>query len=921
MRKIPLVLAAALAVGSAQTHSAEVGPTPTPQDTGTMEAVVVTGSHIPRTEVEGAAPVVSLSAEDLRNSGFTSVSQAMSALTGNLGALDNNQTTDGFSPGAQAVDLHGLGPNHTLVLINGRRFADYPQLYQGTSNFTDISSIPLSMVDRIEILSGSASAIYGSDAISGVINFILKKKADGFTLDLRGGSTQHGGGTNERAQFSGGFSNDRLDAVFALELLNEQPVWAFQRSTTNSRLNSPDPYASPVFVREDQDQNYYDPPAGACQALAGLDQGSIVSAYRNNYGNYCGSYRDVGYGTLQNGKKAVNAYGTLNYRLNDSTHLYLDVMAGGSNQDIYNTPLQWSSSYVLNGRTVDTPFLNQATGLVEQWQRKYFTFEENGGLDTAMIHNNDRTVSINGGVQGTVNGSAWHYELNLSFSQNRLESIEPAILESAIQNYYLGPQLGVDDATGLPIYNAPVDRLYTPLTTAQFKSFVRNSTDQDTSRQSGVSLLFDNPQWIRLPAGPLAVAALAETGRQSLDMQVDPLTLNGGYYSLGNASATGSRTHSGVGVEVKVPVLDRVVASGAARYDRYSYGDTSSGKGTYSLGLEYRPLRSLLLRGSLGTGFRAPDLAYLYAALSNSSSGGTDYYLCRLNEAASGPDYTDNCSLGDVGFNGRNTGNIHLQDETSTSLTAGFVYSPNSTLEFTADYYQIDLRNEVTLQSSDTLLRQEADCRLGQTIDGAAVNPNSALCQQVLSQIVRNPADAFANPNQITSVTVLPINAAVEKTSGIDLSARYRIQAGAAGRFDLRAALTDVFTHTIQLHAGDAVDNELTDYYYYVIPRYKATYSVTWTLGRYATTLFGSRIGGLPNYDGTERLAPTEKYNGTFHVDLNDGAELALSVTNLFDTKPQKDPTWTSYPYYASQWFDSIGRAFTVQWTAHFGRH
>jgi len=915
-----IILTVSLLTASSVVNASSEGPTLSSGDTPALESVVVTGSHIPRTETEGAAPVVTFTSDDLRASGLTSVAQAMSALTSNLGALDNNQNTNGFSPGAQAVDLHGLGPNHTLVLVNGRRIADYPQLYQGTSNFTDISSIPLSMIDRIEVLSGSASAIYGSDAVSGVINFILKKKADGVTLDLRGGSTQHGGGTNERIELSGGFSTDRLDAVVSLELLNEQPVWAFQRPNTASRLNSPNPYASPVFVREDQDQNYYDPSPGACAALAGLDQGTIVSAYRNNYGNYCGSYSDVGYGTLQNGKKAVELYGTLSYRLSDTTELFLDVMAGGSRQEIYNTPLQWSSSYVLNGRTVDTPFLNTATGLVEQWQRKYFTYEENGGLDTAMIRNYGRSLTLNGGIKGALGDSHWRYELGVNYSQNSLVSEEPAILESAIQNYYLGAQLGVDDATGLPIYNAPVDRLYTPLTTVQFKSFVRNSTDNDTARQNSVTLLLNNDRLITLPAGPVGIALLAEAGRQTLDMQVDPLTLNGGYYSLGNVSASGSRDHSGVGAEIKTPILEKVMLSAATRFDRYTYGDTSSSKATYSLGLEYRPIPSLLLRGAFGTGFRAPDLAYLYAGLSNSSSGGTDYYLCRLNEPSSGPDFANNCSLGDVGFNGRSTGNIALKDETSQSLNLGFVWAPVRGLEFSADYYAITLNDEVTLQSSDTILREEADCRLGATTSGTPVDVQSGLCQQVLGQVARNPADAFSNPSQITSVLVLPINAAVEKTSGIDVGARYGFSAGRAGRFDLKASLTDVLTHTIQLHSGDAADNELTDYYYYVIPRYKASYSVAWTLGRFTTTLFGTRLGGLPNYDGTERLAPTNKFNASLNVDVGNGSALTLVVDNVFDTKPQKDPSWSSYPYYASSWFDSIGRSFYVQWTTHFGR-
>src|SRR5450631_2322137 len=163
-----------------------------------LEPVIVTGSRIPRTTVEGPAPVVTITGQQIQLNGFATVSEVMSSLTQNLGALDNNQNTDGFSPGAQAVDLRGLGPNHTLVLVNGRRIADYPQSYGGNSNFTDISNIPTSLIDRVEILSGSDSAVYGSDAISGVISFILKSKADGTTIDFRDGETQHGGGSSQR---------------------------------------------------------------------------------------------------------------------------------------------------------------------------------------------------------------------------------------------------------------------------------------------------------------------------------------------------------------------------------------------------------------------------------------------------------------------------------------------------------------------------------------------------------------------------------------------------------------------------------------------------------------------------------------------------------------------------------------------------
>ena len=141
--RIVLLLITITAAPLAQA-AADAGPNPggplTP--TSTLEAVLVTGSHIPRAQVEGPAPITTITADDILYNGFANVAEIMSSLTQNLGALDNNQNTDGFSVGAQAVDLRGLGPNHTLVLVNGRRIADYPQSYGGSSNFTDISNIP-----------------------------------------------------------------------------------------------------------------------------------------------------------------------------------------------------------------------------------------------------------------------------------------------------------------------------------------------------------------------------------------------------------------------------------------------------------------------------------------------------------------------------------------------------------------------------------------------------------------------------------------------------------------------------------------------------------------------------------------------------------------------------------------------------------
>src|SRR5262249_6290925 len=159
---------------------------------------------------------------------------------------------------------------------------------------------------------------------------------------------------------------------------------------------------------------------------------------------------------------------------------------------------------------------------------------------------------------------------------------------------------------------------------------------------------------------------------------------------------------------------------------------------------------------------------------------------------------------------------------------------------------------------------------------GQPVDINSSRCQQIISQVVRNPATALSNPEGITSVFVLPINVAAERTSGIDFAAHYKWETGRVGNFDFNVGFTYVNRHDIQLAPDDPVDNELTDLYYYVIPRTKANYSVAWTLDKLNITVFGTRLGGLPNYDGDKRLGPTFVYNTSLNYRFSDSWQASL---------------------------------------------
>ena len=200
----------------------------------TFETVTVTGSLIPRAQIETASPVITITARDIQREGFRNVYDALHSLPVATGQVQDNQQTNSFTPGANTISLLGLDPSFTLVLMNGRPLADYPFLYNSNSNFVDLNSIPTFLVDHIDILTGNQSAIYGSAAIAGVINIVLKQKMEGITLDYRVGGYTDGGGAQQRLQIGGGHSWGKLDTMFGVELIKQDPIFGSQRSYTNS---------------------------------------------------------------------------------------------------------------------------------------------------------------------------------------------------------------------------------------------------------------------------------------------------------------------------------------------------------------------------------------------------------------------------------------------------------------------------------------------------------------------------------------------------------------------------------------------------------------------------------------------------------------------------------------------------------------
>lgn len=174
------------------------------------------------------------------------------------------------------------------------------------------------------------------------------------------------------------------------------------------------------------------------------------------------------------------------------------------------------------------------------------------------------------------------------------------------------------------------------------------------------------------------------------------------------------------------------------------------------------------------------------------------------------------------------------------------------------------------------------------------------------------------NEGRLDAVKINPVNIAEERTSGIDITLRGRVPTD-FGDFNLSLAHTHVFKHSFRQYPGDDAINKLSYDSGYYMPRDKTTGSLTWSLDSFRWTLSGTRLGKLPNYDEDAFIKASYLFNTTFQYDITDHLRASVSVNNLFDTNPVKDPTYASYPYYDISWFDSVGRSFFLQITYKLG--
>ena len=788
--------------------------------------------------------------------------------------------------------------------------ADYPLPYNGESNFANIAAIPAAAIERIEVLSGGASAIYGSDAVAGVVNIILHKNLP-YLLDvnIRTGATTQGGGQSTRVQGVGGFSNDVFRVTYAAEFSYRKPIYAYERDFMDSIYDHPNPAAripARAILREDPlDRNgdgfgYIDPGASVCGRFPGFEY-----SLRPGRGYYCGQSQAEAQQTIRNGRKDGSLYvnGALDL---GGSELFGSLMYFHSNSKFDDNFHFWTP---LLGDYVYNESINQ----YESLQRYFLPFEA-GGRDAFLNKFNETSWNANAGIRGDFADSGWDYEVSLNHSNYKLENKVRRMLFDEVETYFLGPVTGRRD----PIFNlypayadVNIARLYTPLTPDVYNQLSAVQKDTADSSNSTANIIIRG-DLLQLPAGPVSAAGIVEWGTQKYDIDLDPRYVAGDFWGITGTGGGGKRDRYAAGLELSIPIVEQLRASLAGRYDKYDDITQVDDALTYKVGLAYRPTKSLLLRGSAASSFRAPDMHYVFADPSGYFESGPDEYLCRRDQP-NVPLF--NCTFSNVDFQGASQGNPNLEEEKGKSFTVGFVIEPLADLSFSVDYYHLDLDGVVVDYPLDRILSKEADCRLGRTANGAPVDANSNECREAIARVRRNPVSTTLSSEQIQFVTTGPINTANYKTSGFDARLAYKFPQTPVGVFSLETTYTHVLKYEIQDFAGDAVKNhrDFPERPSFDL-RSHVRSSLTWKHHKMDSTLFMERLGSIPNWTQTGRI-PAQTY---FNLSANywiieNRASVGFVVDNLFDRDPPRDPTYDEYPYYSTFNYSPIGREWFLQ--------
>lgn len=875
--------------------------------------IVVTGTLIPTVQAGPPTPVFTLTNKEIAARGYTGVADAIQRSPFATGAIQG--ASSGYTQGARTARLFGFGPGFTKYLIDGRPMGMFPALYSNSAAFVDLSVIPTQLVERVDILPGGQSSLYGSDAIAGVVNVTLRKKLDGPTADARLTLNEHGGGRSLRFSAADSFGTGPLTLLFGAQYETTQPIWNYQRELGRTPFRD-NPDSPPV---PDQAISLYASDYSGNLAIAPAQCDAAKSLYGNGIGyfndpftgDYCGN-SNTGYGTLANRERRIDVFGHASYDLG-TTELYADVLYGHSTNEY---------TYALASTYYDSSVANAPINIAGT-DKSFFLIrglapEELGGTDNLLSRQTSGSLFASIGIKGSIGQGDWRYDVNYVRNEQTLTMRRRVLLAAPLEAYFrglLGTPTGTFDDPyygTVASYAAAPAALFAPIPRSAADSFYANARSTASTSSDWGRVLMTNGHLLTLPGGDAGIAIAVEGGRESWKYTPDAGFTTARFYGFQrDISGDGDRNFlAGVG-ELRLPVARFATLSGSIRYDRYFVDDIQTGKASYNIAAEVRPLRQVMLRARYGTAFKAPTLADLYQGASTQLAYGTDFARC----AAQGISSSD-CAI-NVPYSVLLSGNPALRPITANVADLGIVLNPVARVEISIDYLRWKVRNGVSQESDSNILRQEALCRTGST------QVDSERCATIYGYVRRDERGG------LVSIYSPRINISRSEQEALVAGLSASQPLGNLGQLDLSAAYTLMLSRKSQATPTSRVVNLLRNTVFNTDFRSRANASLGWTIDRLTTSLFVERVGTSPNYIAST-FGPTE--TGAARLPSLTTANLGLSyavtpkvtvqgnVNNLFDAGPPTDNTYPGYTTgaYNAGNYNIIGRSFMVQLSAAF---
>jgi iron complex outermembrane recepter protein len=832
-----------------------------------VEKIEVTGSNIKRVDAEGASAVQVITRADIDRTGASTVGDVVRNLPINSSGSFDDTFTGSFARGSSGVSLRGLGQRGTLTLINGRRMANFGFAQNLQDTFVDLNSIPIAAIERIEILKDGASAIYGSDALAGVVNVILRKDFQGTELSVGGGASSRSDGNETRASIAGGWGDlakDRFNVLGVVDYFKRDTIWARDRelsatqdqrrfqggSDLRSTVGNPGTFArrpgTNPFGNGNARQAFPSCPTDRILTVAGVT------------GTNCSEDTNV-YQTLIPKTERLGLFSRATIEITPELSAFVEAGYNSTETFTQSPPFAVPSTQIGPSQTrqiaITLPVGHPNNPYAVPVDVRY-RFSDVG---PRKIFNDTDAKRVVVGAKGVFAGWDWesaYLYANSYSTQDDKNGIRVSGLLSVVADgsyNFLNPSANTQ---------ATYDRLK-----AEYQR--RGDSTIKQFDLKGSTELF------RLPGGSVVTAVGLEHRDESLSDNADDVLISGDVLGRGSSKAIGSRTLTSGFAEFSVPVLRSLELQLAVRHDKYSdFGGSTNPK----VALRWAPTKELLVRGSFTRGFRAPNL------VENTESAA--FFFVNVRDTLRCAIDTVYCAT--TGVAGVFAGDPTLKPEKSESRALGFVWDITPSINVGVDAFDIKQRNIIASDSVQEIVNGENELRYA-------------------GRVVRAPASAsdlaLGAPGPILIVLNRYQNQTELRTKGVDLDLRWTIGKTSFGNWSLQSTNTYTHSYKTSLVAGGELE-ELAGTY--GIPRYRSNSTLTWDYADFGVSATFNHVSKYQQSDSAPPGVP-ENVGAWDTLDLQTtysglkGLRLTFGVRNVLDRAPPPDLSSGSVPYDVTQ--------------------